>query len=176
MPFPAWGRPSQPRACRQRRRSESLPLRAGFRSLDRARALAKFERRPEEARQYHQGWRPVYPIPVLRRRARRHTVRETARRQASSLADISDGPAADEGRCDRARQQARQDGLGPDGQGRELQGASRAREIACCSGKEIARAMAVRTVGKGRQHVMQDWSTRRSGHPTWATALSNACY
>jgi Taurine catabolism dioxygenase TauD, TfdA family len=30
------------------------------------------------------------------------------------------------------------------------------------------------TVGKGAQHVMQSRSIRRSGQPTWATALSNA--
>ena len=78
---------------------------------------------------------PVYPIPVLRRRARRHSVRENTRRETSALADIFDGPAADQSRGDRARQQARQDGLGHDGQGRELQRTSRAREIACCGGE-----------------------------------------
>jgi hypothetical protein len=30
------------------------------------------------------------------------------------------------------------------------------------------------TVGKGEQHVMQSRSIRRSGQPTFATALSNA--
>jgi hypothetical protein len=32
------------------------------------------------------------------------------------------------------------------------------------------------TVGKGEQHVMQSRSIRRSGQPTWARALSNACF
>jgi hypothetical protein len=60
--------------------------------------------------------------------------------------------------------------MGNDDQGRTLQGTRRTRGV-----KEIT--LGIRrdvTVGKGEQHVMQSRSIRRSGQPTWATALSNA--
>ena len=76
----------------------------------------------------------------------------------------------DQGRGHRARQQARPDGLGHDGQGRALQGTRRT-----CGVNEIAPDLRRDVkVGEGEQHVMQSRSIRRSGQPTWATALSNA--
>ena len=71
---------------------------------------------------------------------------------------------------DRACQQDRPDGLGDDGQGRELQGTRRT-----CGVNEIASDIRRDVkVGKGEQHVMQSRSIRRSGQPTCAIALSNA--
>ena len=53
--------------------------------------------------------------------------------QHRALADGIAGAEADQGRRHRARQQNRQNGLGPDGQGRALQGTRRA-----CGVNEIA--------------------------------------
>ena len=54
---------------------------------------------------------------------------------------------------------------------RALQGTRRA-----CGVNEIAPDLRRDvTVGKGEQHVMQSRSIRRSGQPTCASALSNAC-
>ena len=65
----------------------------------------------------------------------------------------------------------RPDGLGHDGEGRALQESRRA-----CSVNEIASDIRRDVkVGKGEQHVMQSRSIRRSGQPTCANALSNAC-
>jgi hypothetical protein len=71
--------------------------------------------------------------PVRRRRTRRHPLCQDPWHQASALAHSTAGAAADEGRRHRARQQDRPDGLGNDGQGRALQGTSRA-----CGVNEIA--------------------------------------
>ncbi|MET4232698.1 hypothetical protein ABIA85_005988 [Bradyrhizobium sp. LA6.10] len=82
------------------------------------------------------------------------------------------GAATDQGCRHRARQQARQDGLGYDGQERALPGTGRAGGL-----NDIAPDIpASRNGWEDEQHVMQCRSIRRSGQPTWATASSNACY
>ena len=77
---------------------------------------------------------------------------------------------SDQGCCHRTRQQARQNGLGDDGQGRTLQRTRRA-----CGVNEIAPGIRRDVEGwEGEQHVMQSRSIRRSGQPTCASASSNA--
>ena len=102
----------------------------------------------------------------------RHPLCQDPWHQASALAYGIAGAAADQGRRDRACQQDRANGLGHDGQGRALQGTRRA-----CGVNEIASDIRRDVkVGKGEQHVMQSRSIRRSGQPTCASALSNACF
>jgi hypothetical protein len=74
--------------------------------------------------------------------------------------------AADQGRLHCACQQDCSDGVGNDGQGR-----SATKNPPQRSRPGIWRDV---TVGKGKQHVKQSRSIRRSGQPTRARALSNA--
>src|SRR5436189_4532572 len=60
------------------------------------------------------------------RRTLRYPLCQDPRHQASALAHSFAGAAADQGRCHRACQQTRADGLGHDGEGRALQESRRA--------------------------------------------------
>ena len=80
--------------------------------------------------------------------------------QTSPLACPAARAAADEGRRDRARQQAGAHGLGDDGQRRALQGTARAGPLGEATRNEIASVRRGVMAGKGRQHVMQNRSIR----------------
>ena len=101
---PRRGSGARHRACCQRRRSESLPLRAGFLRVDRSGAQTKFKRRAGQARQYHQGGRPLSEVPVLCRRACRDQICAKTWNQAPALAGVAAEPQANKGRGDRACQ------------------------------------------------------------------------
>ena len=81
--------------------------------------------------------RPLFAQPVHRRRARRDPLRQDPRNRTSALAHRVIDAATDQNRRYRACQQDRQNGLGPDGQGRTLsrtRRACRVNEIAPISG------------------------------------------
>ena len=69
----------------------------------------------EPAWRYQQARRPLFARPVCGRCARRYPLRQDPWHQASALAEGIAGAEANEGRCHRARQQDRTDGLGHDG-------------------------------------------------------------
>ena len=79
-----------------------------------------------QAREYQQTRRPLSAQPVHGRRARRHSLCQDPRHQASALAHGIVGTAANQDRRHRTGQQDGAHGLGHDGQGRTLQGARRA--------------------------------------------------
>jgi len=82
------------------------------------------------------------------------------------------GAAANQGRRHCASQQDRSHGLGDDDERGALQGTRRTGGV-----KEIAPGIRRDVNGwEGEQHVMQSRSIRRSGQPTRASALSNACF
>jgi hypothetical protein len=141
------------------------------RSLTRRGVSAELERGERQAWQHQQTRRSLSAQLVHGRRARRDPLCEDPWYQASALAYGVVSAPAHKGRCHRARQQDGPNGMGNDDQGRALQATRRTRgvnEIASGIRRDV-------TVGKGEQHVMQSRSIRRSGQPTWATALSNAC-
>ena len=131
---------------------------------------AELERGSGQARQYQQARRSLSAQPVRGRRTRRHSLCQDSRRQASALGHSGTYAATHEGRGHRACQQACPNGLGHDGFGRAVQlsgrteGLTRSRRV---SWRDVK-------VGEAEQHVMQSRSIRRSGQPTWATALLNA--
>lgn len=109
-----------------------------FSARDRTCPEAELERRAREARQYHQARRPLPAQPVHGRCAGGHPLRQDPRAQTSPLACPVARAAANEGRRDRARQQAGAHGLGDDGQRRALQGTARAGPLGEATRNEIA--------------------------------------
>jgi hypothetical protein len=108
---------------------------------------------------------------VHSRCARRDPLCEAPRHQTSAMARGIASAAANQGRRHRARQQDRSHGLGDDDERGALQGTRRTvgmKEIASGIGRDV-------NGWEGKQHVMQSRSIRRSGQPTRASALSNAC-
>ena len=69
-----------------------------------------------KARQHQQTGRSLSAQPVHGRRAGRHPLCQDPWHQTSALAHHVVGAATHQGRCDRARQQDRENGVGPDGQ------------------------------------------------------------
>ena len=107
--------------------------RAGLLSLDWASAEAELQRRQGAARQYQQTRRSLSAQPVHDWSTRCHPLCQDPWHQASALAHVLARAATHQGRGHCARQQARPDGLGHDGQGPALQGTRRA-----CGVNEIA--------------------------------------
>jgi transposase len=146
------------------------PIRPQLLGLDRASTQTALERGSGQARQYQQARRSLSAQPVRGRRTRRHPLCQDSRHQASALGYSVTHAATHQGRSHRACQQACPNGLGHDGFGRAVQlsgrteGLTRSRRV---SWRDVK-------VGEGEQHVMQSRSIRRSGQPTWATALLNA--
>ena len=112
----------------------------GLLGLDWAGAEAELERRQGQAWQYQQARRSLFAKPVHGGRTRRDPLCQDPWHPASALAHRVAGAAPHQGRRHRARQQARQDGLGDDGQERTLQGTRRAHglnEITPDKGKPV---------------------------------------
>src|SRR5262245_36796344 len=84
--------------------------------LDWARAKATLERGQGQARQYQQTGRSLSAQLVHGGRAGRHPLCQDPWHQTSTLAYSIVGATAYQGRCDRARQQDRKNGVGHDGQ------------------------------------------------------------
>jgi hypothetical protein len=123
--IPGVGPAARHGAGREHCRSQGLPVGTRLLGLGRARAKAELERRQRQAWQYQQARRSLSAQPVHGRRARRDPLCQDPRHRASTLAHRVVGAATDQSCRHRARQQARQDGLGDDGEERTLQGTHR---------------------------------------------------
>jgi Protein of unknown function (DUF3300) len=97
---------------------EDVPVRKGLLGLDWARPQAELERRRGQAWQYQQTRRSLSARLVYDRCARRHPLRQNPWHQASALAYSVADAATHKGRCHRACQQDRKNGVGDHGQGR----------------------------------------------------------
>ena len=89
----------------------------------------ELERGQRQAWQHQQTRRSLSAQLVYDRRACRDPLCENPWHQASTLAYRLVGASAHQGRCHRARQQDRADGVGDDGQGRALQRTCRTRGV-----------------------------------------------
>jgi hypothetical protein len=97
--------------------SQGVSIGTGFLGLDWTRPEAELERGQGQARQHQQARRSLSAQLVHRRCARRDPLCEAPRHRTSTMACGIAGASANQGRCHRARQKDRANGLGDDDQG-----------------------------------------------------------
>ncbi len=139
------------------------------------RSQTEFERRQSEARRHQPTRRSLFAFALLYGRACRYPLREDSRHHASAMARELACPATSKGRCNRARQQARQNGLGHDGQRRMLSRTHCPGAISPDQSDKVRPATASKNGWKGRtaRHAEPVDPVIRT--PKCPHAFSNAC-